>query len=266
VSDLIGFRSGERVLVVDVTASEALPSVEAFFPEYGAPAHGRSPNLTLSREGGEYRIATERGIWRAPTLPDILTRLELILAETLVSDRGLIGVHAAGVDLGGGAVLFTGAGGSGKSSLTAGFAVHGCSIFGDDVVFMNQGTIHAFSRLIKVEEPARTLLGLPEPRGILAGLWTDASLYEPSELGSAWADPADLRAVVLPVRSGGEPVLRPVAPARALTELLSGIVMQTTLSVEAFHAVADALERIPCYALTFGETREAVELLSSELG
>jgi len=262
----IGFRSGAGVIVVDVVAPEASPAVDAFFPDDRAAAGDSAPRFILEREGPGYRIRTEGGAWQAPDLPAILTRLELMLAETLVVERGLTGVHAAGVALGGGAVLFAGAGESGKSSLTAGFAVRGHAVFGDDVVFLEHGRVHGFRRLIKVEEPARSLLGLPQPEGPLSTLWDEAALYHPLDLGTEWAEPADLRAVVLPTRSGGPPLLQPIAPARALLEMMTGIVMRARLGAADFDLVADAVERVPCYVLTFEETTEAVELLSAELG
>lgn len=252
--------------MVDVAAPEARAVVDAFFPDHRVEGDDTQPRFVLARDGDGYRIRTEGGAWEAPDLPAILTRLELILAETLVVERGLTGVHAAGVALGGGAVLFAGGGGSGKSSLTAGFAVGGRAVFGDDVVFLEKGRVHSFRRLIKVEEPVRSLLGLPAPAGVLSKLWEEASLYHPSELGSRWAEPAELRAVVLPARSGGPPLLRPIAPAGALLEMMSGIVMRARLDAADFDLVADAVERVPCYALTFEETSAAVALVASELG
>ncbi len=252
--------------MVEVAAAEARAAVEAFFPDHRTAGHDAQPRFILEGDGHGYRIRTEGGVWEAPDLSAILTRLELVLAETLVVERGLTGVHAGGVALGGGAVLFAGGGGSGKSSLTAGFAIGGRPVFGDDVVFLEEGRVHCFRRLIKVEEPVRSLLGLPTLTGVLSSLWDEAALYHPSELGSRWAEPAELRAVVLPSRSGGPAVLRSIAPANALLEMMSGIVMRARLDAADFDLVADAVERVPCYSLTFEETSEAVSLVASELG
>lgn len=265
MSERQGFRCGRRTLIVDVSVEDAVGPLRALFPDDRVDPGGAPADFTVVPDDEGYRILTPAGSWLAPELPDLLTRLELLLAESLVVGRGLTGVHASGVALGRGAVLFAGPGGSGKSSLAAAFALRGHGVFGDDVVFLEGSVVHPFRRLMKVEEPARSLLGLPDPLGPLAGMWDDAALYHPSELGSSWADPGELRAVVLASRRAGPPDLRRTAPAGALAELLTGIVMRPRVGTESFEEMAAVVERTPCYALAFGDTADAVGAVLGEL-
>ena len=163
-------------------------------------------------------------------------------------------------------MLFAGHGGCGKSSLAAGFAVDGHAVFGDAVGLTDGTGVRPFRRLFKVEEPARSLLGLPRAKDVLSRLWPDASFYHPRDLGSAWAEESPYRAVVLPRRTGGVPVLEEVAPSLALAVLFTGVVLRERLGTDDFALVADVLERTPCYALTYEETSAAVAVVTEALG
>ncbi len=267
-STLLSWRAGSEQLTVEVRAPEAVAPLEALFPDDRAHRPSHPPELTLERTAEGYHLTVPSGSLTAPDLAAALTRLELALAEALVRRGGRPGLHAGGVVLGGGALLFAGEGGAGKSSLTAALGMTGAPVLGDDVVLLSpDGRIGAFRRLLKVEEPARTILGLPERRGPLAELWPDAAFYHPSELGTTWADPAPLRWIVFPRRgTGAPPMLVERRPAEVLPRMLAGLVLTDRVHPQAFDAVVHALDGARCAELRYDETAPAAALLRSELG
>ncbi|MFQ5535830.1 MAG: hypothetical protein ACE5GJ_00125 [Gemmatimonadota bacterium] len=275
----LGFGTANHPILVEVEPDAARPVAEALFPDDRlpsppAPAAAWPHVLRLSAEGEGYRLlaAWRRGSWTTASLRDILIQLELTLAELLVRNRGHVGLHAGGVVLPGvGALLFAGPGGCGKSSLTAAFARRGHAVLGDDVVFLEDGVVHSFHRLLKVEEPARTLLDLPAPTGPLAHIWPDAVFYHPGALGSRWADPAPVAAVILPQRFETEgdathpPVLEAVRPAEILPALLRSVVLVDRIGTDAFTQVSTAVAGARCFLLRYSETASALDVILSAL-
>lgn len=263
----VAYASASGPVVVEVAHEGAAEVALALFPDDRADDPGIDPYLTLRSDGDGFLLANPVGAWRSPTVEPLLVQMELALAEELVRRAGHPGFHAAGVVLGGGAVLFPGTGGTGKSSITVALARMGCPVLGDDVVILDpSGTVHPFRRLLKVEEPARTLLGLPEATGPLAGAWPDATFYRPAELGGRWADPVPVRAVVLLQRGiPGPPLLEPARASAVLPELISGLVLSPKVDTEAFDAVVAALASADCRTLRYDATRDAAEALVASL-
>jgi hypothetical protein len=114
---------------------------------------GESVLLTVDRREGVGYLLDATGVGRvlvaldgaevlcapAPERPDwafVLSAQALPLAATL---RGLEVFHAAGVVVDGGAVLFAGAPGAGKSWLAAAFLRRGAALLSDDAVALERG-------------------------------------------------------------------------------------------------------------------------------
>lgn len=263
----LAFASATGPLVVTVALPEAAAVASALFPDDRTDDPGGEPALMLAREGAGYALRTPEGAWRAPDLGTLLVRLELSLAEELLRRTGLPGLHAGGVVLAGGAVLFPGDGGVGKSSLTAALALRGAPVLGDDVVLLDaRGLAHPFRRLLKLEDPARTLLGIPPAAGPLAAVWPDATFCRPSDLGSRWAAPAPVRAVVLPRRAAGAHAeMVALRPAAVLPGLLTGLVLSDRVGAGTFDAVASALADAQCWELRYATTPEGADALLAAL-
>lgn len=261
----IGFGRSGHPFIVETHVGEAEDVVRCLFPADQAEAPEGPPDLVLIRRSDEYALHRPgTGTWTAEDLPGLLAKLEMVLAEALLRASHGTGVHAAGVVSPTGAVLFSGVGGAGKSSLTAALATRGWPVLGDDIVLLAHGRVHPFRRLVKVEEPARTLLGLPAGRAPLS-IWSDASFYAPEALGSRWAEPSPVAAVVFPHREEGRtPALTPLQPAASLGRLLSGLVLVDRVEVAAFDEVIAAVGDARVFDLAYGETVAAAELLVAE--
>ena len=253
---------------VDVVVPAALDAVRALLPVASEEEPVGPADLVLRGETGDYEIQIPGGVWSAPGLADILTRLELCIAEELVRRSGLVALHAGGVTVPRGALLIAGESGSGKSTLTAGLAHRGYPVLGDDAVLLApDGFVQPLKRRLKVEEPARTLLGLPEAEGPLASIWPEASFYDPEALGSRWADPSPVHAVVLPERGGHRtPVLTELGAVEALGEVLGQVLLEEQVSRDAFEAAAAAVGETRCYRLSYGDGPAAVATLAAALG
>lgn len=260
--------AGTRITVgVDPGALDALPVIRAFMPdlqaspsEPGPPDH---PALFLGRLDGSWVVRDGSRRWTARELSPALERLELSLAETVVAAHDRTGIHAGGVVApGGGATLLCGPGGSGKSSLTAALALRGAPVLGDDVVLLHGGRAHPFHRLLKVEEPARSRLGLERPPGPLSELWDEPTFFHPKALGSRWAAPAPVTLVVLPVRiPDALPRLQERRASSVLPTLLSQVVLAPRLDPGAFEAVTDALADARCVELRYWDSPAAADAL-----
>lgn len=262
----VSFATSRGSVTVAVDVPRALPVVEALFPDDRTRRHA-APLLTLRAEGRGYALEAPGGAWRTEELSPLLVQLELSVAEELVRRSGRIGLHAGGVVVGDGAALIPGDGGTGKSSLVAALAARGCPVLGDDVVLLDaSGRAHAFRRLLKVEEPARTLLGLPAPSGPLADAWPEAAFYRPHALGSRWAEPAPVTHVVLPRRGGGaSATLRAVRAGEALPGVVAGLVLRDRVDPAAFEAVVAALQCAACLELSYDATSDGAETLLASL-
>ncbi len=258
----LAYGSLDAPVVVEVRLPEALPVLNTIFPEDRAAAGDLPAGLVVERSGSDFELRQPGvGTWRDRDLWALLSRLELVIAGELVKNSGKRGIHAAGLVSPRGATLLSGPGGSGKSSLTAALALRGWPVLGDDVVLLGAGWVHPFRRLLKIEEPARTLLGLPEGKAALK-VWHEASFYEPGTLGSEWAGPARVHAVVFPRRSAGSsPRLTPVNTAANLGRMLSGLVMVDRVEPEAFEEVASVVECARVFDLVYDETTLAADLL-----
>jgi hypothetical protein len=165
------------------------------------------------------------------------------------------------------AVLITGASGSGKSSLTAALSLRGRLVLGDDIVLLGpDGHVSPLKRLLKIEEPARTLLGLPPAPEPQATLWPGAAFYHPRDLRSRWADPAPVAAFVLPRRTAGADVgARERSPADILPEVLQGIIAsERPTSVEADAAI-EALSGARAIELVYDDSAQGTARLLEEL-
>ena len=279
-----GGPAGALCLEVAVEEPRVLEVVEALFPDHrlaAAESEGIAPpagtcgaeqtgavrlHLGAVDRGYELRLGSDRG-WRSADLTGILGQLELVLARELIRLHPGIPLHAAGAVDGGSALLFSGPGGSGKSSLATALALRHMPVLGDDVVLLHQGRVHAFRRLFKVEEPARTVLELPPPGEVLAAVWPDRALYHPRELGTRWATPAPVGALVLPHRRpGSRPALVERRPSEVLPALLRELVSDEPPGGPAFTEVSAALGDARCYELTYWDTPAAVELVQERIG
>jgi hypothetical protein len=178
----------------------------------------------------------------------------------LLKRRGLFGVHAAGADLDGKALVLAGTSGSGKSTLSVALARAGFGFLGDDTLFLDGRRVLAFPDEIDLTEESVSffpgILLAPPPAG-----WRKRQLRaDPVRI--VWeSEPAVL---VFPQVSGRpRSELRPIDPGEALLELAPNVLLTEPTSSQAhLDALAGLARASRCYRLETGtDLDEAVRLL-----
>lgn len=269
--DLAG-RAVGRPVRVRVDAEEATDAVGALFPDYRIDPGSGAPDLVLAvLDDRGYSVRGRQEHLGTPTLPEAVSLLEQLLTRELArSLEGVRVIHGAAVATPTGTLLIPGPGGAGKSTLATGLAGRGCPLLGDDVVLLSldDRLIHPFKRLLRIDDRAAAIFRLTPPPGALRVLFPGRSFFHPRDLGSTWARPSRLAAVVLPRRRDdhrGRPALTDVSGGAAVKEILEQVLLVERVGPEEFRATADALAGARLSELRFDRSDRAVELLASEL-
>lgn len=181
----------------------------------------------------------------------------------LLKRRGLFGIHAAGADLDGRALVLAGTSGSGKSTLSVALARSGFGFLGDDTLFLNGHRILAFPDEIDLTEESVSFFPdlqlAPPPLG-----WRKRQLRadETTGVNIVWESTPSL--LIFP-RVSGRPrsELRPIDPGEALFELVPNVLLTEPVSSQAhLDALAGLAKASRCYRLETGtDLDEAVRLL-----
>lgn len=229
---------------------------------------------TISLECGTDGLLLSRGARTAgPLSPeDAFVAFELELSRALLEGQPTLPLHGGGAAGSAGAVLFSGPGESGKSTLTAYLALSGYLVFGDDVVLVDgsSGHVHPFPRLLKLTEPARSSLVLPaEVRKSRRFPLLDASLIQPHSLGSGWSPPAQLTALLFPHRDPGwqgDPQWEPVPGGRAMALLMAQRLFPARDPALDFQILAEAVGAATTMEVRYREAAQLMERLEEWLG
>lgn len=197
---------------------------------------------------------------------------ELELSRALLEGQPTLPLHGGGATGSAGAVIFSGPGESGKSTLTAYLGLAGYRVFGDDVVLVDGATGHVrpFPRLLKLTEPARSGLVLPaEVRQSRRFPLVEASLIHPHSLGSAWSPPAEPTAVIFPRRDPEwqeEPRWESVPGGRAMGLLMTQRLFPHRDPARDFQILAEAVGAASTIQVRYREAAQVVERLEEWLG
>jgi hypothetical protein len=197
---------------------------------------------------GDYRVSRDLEAVDCSPAPGVTddscrnTYLTQVL-PSILSRRGQLMVHASAVEVDGGAVLFLGDSGRGKSTLAASLALRGRALMSDDGVLVEsrEGAFHA------------------HPRGTAVRLWADSMrALAPEGFGSPDADtkasiPAGsgirFRASAAPVRAAfflgaGEASGVVIRAMGAQESFLAWLGQSFVLDNEDRHALAAHFERV----------------------
>lgn len=129
----------------------------------------------VARSGDGYRIRCPFGNFAMLTPADTLFMLLEAVAYRFASSTRRLVVHAGGFINGGGAVIYFGAGWSGKSSLTFAAWRHGVEVLGDDRVCLDpaSGCAAIFPKCLKLRldanDPPEALAGAVSASDAFAG-------------------------------------------------------------------------------------------------
>jgi hypothetical protein len=212
-----------------------------------------------------YRFARAAGGWQgeAPgrppfgpaSLEDVFAFLEWRATEDVLvsAPPNRVFLHAAGIQVGGRAVLITGPAGSGKSTMTAHLMAQGGLAWGDDVVCFAPETGHfsAFPRSWKLDHKALSEIDLLYST-IATATWgtllaTSVWYVSPAAIRRAWEAPPGHAAtlLILDGHHEGPPVVERMSEGRA------------ALQVGAAMMAADA-GRLPDWSAVMGRMLDAL--------
>lgn len=205
---------------------------------------------------------------------ELLHQLVVALMAGLQA-RGLLAVHAAAVARGGRAVVLSGPGGTGKTTLALALAARGFEILSDELAVLDPATgqVYPYRRNVHVRP------GTPE---LVDGLGHVSS--RPRELlggGIAWAIPhTELRSTLdeFPRRFAGvvmlrppdgaqvEPRLQPMRGSLAAIELMRATWAASRDYAGSLAGLARAVADTPCVALTPGSPMASAAAIHAWIG
>jgi hypothetical protein len=218
-----------------------------------APGIGRF----LIKRGQEVVFELESGV---PTQA-CAAYLQGTVMGALLHQRGGIVLHSSGIEADGGAILFAGASGEGKSTLVAALSTRGYPVICDDlshVSFNQEGRplLSSDARRVKLTDESICATGLETGRreAVLAN--TEKTYVKPAKYWTGSDLP--LRAIYL-LRSAAvnTAVVARLPSALALNELLQNahrpkIVLHTGQLPRYFQAAVKILEHAPVYVIERG--------------
>ncbi|MFO1311042.1 MAG: hypothetical protein U1F41_03150 [Burkholderiales bacterium] len=244
---------GQRVHVecADAALSRV---VAANFDAMAASADGGSDlryRILEDAAAGTFSLACEGAVVEDGLEPDdLLFALEKSLTVELQRRRAdLFFLHAAAVERGGVAFLLAAESGSGKSTTAWGLLHHGFRYLSDELspVDVEALRVHAYPHALCLKHdppvphalpPATLRLG--RTRHVPVAHLPAAAILEPRALGAVF---------LVTHRPGGEPALRPVAPAEAGARLYVTALNALAHPNRGLSAAARIAERVPCFEL-----------------
>ncbi|HUO48117.1 MAG TPA: hypothetical protein VMU09_04710 [Acidimicrobiales bacterium] len=175
-------------------------------------------------------------------------------------------LHAAAVEIGGGAVLLPGASGAGKSTLCAALVLTGAGYLTDELTALapDDVAVVPYPKSLALDGwsiAALAALGMEQPT-TTAG----ASAHVPPEAirPAATARPCPPSMIVFPhFEAGAGSDLVELSAADALVEVLSHSVNLAVHGGRALTLLAGVVERVPCWRLTYSDLGGATELVWS---
>lgn len=234
---------------------------------------GRLPMSIYSTGSGIYEVLTASlGIFEVdanqssigiPSTSDSIRREMLTLGTPLalmIGHHGDLALHAAGLVPSAKAILLTGTGGAGKSTLTAAALARGWRVLGDDLVRVRVApTIAAFQgpAVARVREPAMAFLdvGRVSQLGRAAG----KVLLSPAPFPEYASNSIDVGAVVI-VGRGIRPAISEIAPQAALPQLWkqSFYLPDDSARESCFSLLASLVDSVPVMELAYPHSPDAL--------
>ncbi len=192
-----------------------------------------------------------------------------ILLLELLKRRGLYGIHAAGLSLRGNCLVFPGAAGSGKSTLTLALLRAGFGFLADDLIFLTSGPGGLRARAFpeEVGVTAETARFFPELHSLLNRRkrpgWPkqEVSLKQVYGVDTVWE--SQPKALIFPrVANSDHSLLEPMEQGDALLELAPNVLLTEPRSSQAhFDILAQLVKETECYRLETGRDLEALPAL-----
>lgn len=183
-------------------------------------------------------------------------------------------LHAGVVERGGAAVLLPALPGSGKSTLTAAFAVSGFRLLSDEfgVVRLDDGLCVPMLRPIALKNESIDIIARLRPDAVLGPVFRGTRKGDVAHLGQT-AESVEQRHVAAMARlivfpryeAGAATELEPISRARAFAKLAVNSFNYELLGAAAFDAVGRLIAGCDCYRLRYGDLGDAIATIETEL-
>jgi hypothetical protein len=219
--------------------------------------------------------AARRGlVWYV--VPDAIPSWEmgrpfLLLLKALSKGSGWTPVHAAAVALGGDGVLILGSSNAGKTSTALACVDAGWRYVGDDCVLLAAHPPRAASLFVTARVRADMVARLRTAQTATERTSTDSgelrAEIDITRFAGAEIGDADIKAIVLPVRSGAaKPSFAPMSRVLALRALSATThVMLPGAEVAAHQVLGDVIGKVPCYRVDLGPDVETIPHILAEV-
>ncbi len=213
---------GVDVLTSEDDLMELLPTLipEYWRPEWDVPATTR---LALGRSSSGWVLCEDQYVIDRATPADLPGTLEFALARALLRSCGAEAhLHAAGILVGGRALLIVGPSGSGKSSLALQMARCGYPLLTDDFILVHgHGHVSGLRRYLKLDTETLQALGFTAEDTVHWQSGASEAWVDPATLGGWARGPVAVGWVVFLTLDRSVNRLRALPPSQALENLLS---------------------------------------------
>lgn len=194
--------------------------------------------------------------------------IALLYTQQTLADREAFVLHAAGVRIGAGVVVFTGAYRAGKTIATAACAAAGLQVFADDILPLGRDTLEAQAPGLAL----RLRLPLPENLSSATRDFIDSHRIAQNERYAYIAPPPDRLAargtsaplcgiVTLQRTEGAAAKLERLPPADALAEAIRRNFAREAAAGRIIDRLDALVQGLPCLVLTYDRVDDAVALM-----
>lgn len=244
-----------KTVAVSANCQEPIAWLERRFRRMLAAKAQPDAHVIVRRDGSVYNLEGDAAPFQAPDLTGLARQLEYAMLHALIqSTPDFLWLHAGAAAMGGGAAIFCGPCGSGKSTLTLGLCERGWRFLSDDLIPLRLAThrIHPFLRT-----PWRRLAAQcempPERINELAKRETDLEACAVAE------EPAAPALLVFPVYRHGAPqvLAERISESGAVMELVRQSANFGLHGPHALQAVARLARDVPAWRLAYGDGVQA---------
>lgn len=187
--------------------------------------------------------------------------LSSAVTQAVVERTGMLTVHAAVVHSPGGAVVFPGPSGLGKSTLALALVRAGFGLMSDEMAAFDRTS----ARLSSFPRPITVDADSPGAAGLTLRATTAEIAIDPRRLGPSGPRESAVSAIVLPDRRPGAVAkLDGASASEAVGALITHAFNHFRAKTSSLDVIARVVRGASVYRLTYGEAADAARLLAAE--